>query len=128
MSEPTTPPAGGTCGASGPLHYDASPSGGKGPNGNLAETWNRRASLVSDERVRDASIGRAINCAAEKLPDDYQIEIEIENGAASVTLIDPDANRQPIGVDSDNRLAAEINEAIRAALAESKKDLPRGVE
>jgi Lar family restriction alleviation protein len=31
-----------TCGASGPLHYDASPAGGKGPNGSLAETWNRR--------------------------------------------------------------------------------------
>jgi len=71
--------------------------------------------------AKDAEIGHAIELAAEKLPDGYQIEVSIERGARSVYLVDPDGGSMPMDIDADNRLVAEIKGAIDAAIAREAK-------
>ena len=69
-----------------------------------------------NERLRkDAEIGAAINRAAEELPDRYIVGISVEKDAATVDLACPSGHIKTMGVDGDNRLAAEINAAIDAA-------------
>jgi len=69
-----------------------------------------------NERLRkDAEIGAAINRAAEELPDRYIVGISVEKDAATVDLAYPSGHIKTMGVDGDNRLAAEINAAIDAA-------------
>lgn len=63
----------------------------------------------------DADIGAAIRMAAKDLPENFEVEITVERGAASVYLRTPDAETFCIDVDSDNRLAAEIRSAIDRA-------------
>lgn len=66
---------------------------------------------------RDAAIGRAIQRAAGELPDDWEVELTVERGAASVYLRDPSGAVKAIDVSADDRLPAEIDAAIDAAIA-----------
>lgn len=60
-------------------------------------------------------IGRAIDIAAGSLPDGWNIRIDVERGAAVVLLSDPEGNEEAMDVDADNRIAAEIVDAVRLA-------------
>lgn len=78
--------------------------------------------LPEDRDALDAlEIYKAIQRGAGDLPDGYEVEITVERGSACVVLRDPDGNLQSIDVDSDNRLAAEINAATDAAIAKEPK-------
>ena len=73
------------------------------------------APAVPDDVRRDAEVGAAIERAAKELPPNYFIEIEIENGAATVRLYDDECAR--LGYDADGaNLAGEIRTAIDAAM------------
>lgn len=90
----------------------------------LAENWRMDAKRLERqlaEAQRDAAVGAVIEKAARDLPEYYELEITIECGAASVYLRNPDGETSCIDRDSDNRLAAEINAAIDAAIQEQKK-------
>ena len=98
----------------------------------LVSLWSDRSTLLAkllaaeaelsrarEERAtltRDAAIGAAIQRAAGELPDGWNIAIDVERGAGSVYLHGPD-DSEAMDVDSDNRLAAEINVATDRALA-----------
>jgi len=71
----------------------------------------------AEARGRDAEVGAAIQRAAGELPENFEIEMGIERGSASVYMRNSDAETVCMDVDADNRLAAEINAAIDAALA-----------
>lgn len=68
------------------------------------------------ECERDAQIGAAIQRAAGVLPEHYSLAVWVERGAGWVTLVDPNGKDRGFDVDSDNRLAAEIDAAIDAAM------------
>src|SRR5574343_449826 len=75
---------------------------------------------VPADVARDAAVGAAIERAAGSLPRGYSIEIEIENGAATVRLYDDEVCR--LGYDGDgDTLAGEINTATDTARAVSQK-------
>jgi hypothetical protein len=60
-------------------------------------------------------IGRQLQRAANDLPDLFNIEIDVENGCAGVTLINEDGNRRSFIL--DEHLSDTISEAIDAAIA-----------
>jgi hypothetical protein len=79
---------------------------------------NLNRDRLTDENAalkRDAAVGAAIQRAAKELPYGWEVEICIEQGAGTVVLRDPDGNLTAMDVDSDNRLAAEIDAAADAA-------------
>ena len=81
---------------------------------------NYQPSAPADDVVRDAAVGAAIERAARDLPRHYWIEIEIENGAATVRLYDDECAR--LGYETDGEtLASEINTAIDAAMLAASK-------
>lgn len=85
-----------------------------------AEAAESRAEAEHAARVaaeRDAAIGAAIQRAAGELPDGFNVEISVERGSGSVTILNPDGQLTAMDVDSDNRLAAEIHAAIDAAIS-----------
>lgn len=81
----------------------------------LADPVAPAAQAVADDVVRDAAVGAAIERAAKLLPKDYFIELEIENGAATVRLYDDDCVRLGGYGDFHETLAGEINAAIDAS-------------
>lgn len=62
-------------------------------------------------------IGQEIQRAAGELPIGYNIEIDVENGAGTVSLIDDEGNRTDI--DTDEYLSGAISDAIDAAMSAS---------
>ena len=64
-------------------------------------------------------IGKQIQRAAGELPEHYEVEIMVEQGAGSVTLFNPDGDRKDCGA-SDIGLSYQIEAAIDAAIEESK--------
>lgn len=64
-------------------------------------------------------IGRQLQRAANDLPDLFNIEIDVENGCAGVTLINEDGNRRSFIL--DEHLSDTISEAIDAAIKEQGK-------
>jgi hypothetical protein len=87
-----------------------------------AEASNKRLVVAENAELRkDAEVGSAIEMAAKDLPENFELEITVERGAASVYLRTPDAETVCIDVDSDNRLAAEIRNAIDQARSANDK-------
>ena len=69
--------------------------------------------LGMQNRDEDLELGRAIDNAAGRLPDGWQIEIKIECGSATVMLEGPDGTSH---TDFPREsLADEINEAVEHA-------------
>lgn len=87
----------------------------------LAESWNRRAALQSQDRedaqwcaddVREfRRIGKAINRAATDLPENWGIRISLELGAGTVYLSAPDGAETMIDM-SGEAFSDQISEAI----------------
>jgi hypothetical protein len=50
-------------------------------------------SKLTREEQRWLDLGRAIDSAADKLPDGYEIRVEVEKGAGTVALYDTDCDR-----------------------------------
>ena len=66
----------------------------------------------------EALIGRAINDAATRLPDGWQIDIELECGAGTVYLLDPFGDLIDFDEDSEpfhEKIQAAIRRAIELA-------------
>jgi hypothetical protein len=94
----------------------------------LKETADRITALLqrkmeaeNAELRNDAEIGSAIRMAAKDLPENFELEITVERGAASVYLRTPDEETVCIDVDSDNRLAAEIRNGIDRARSANER-------
>lgn len=77
---------------------------------------------VPDDVVRDAAVGAAIGRAARELPFGYDIRIEIERDAGTVSLYGPDCNEIRLDFDGDT-FAGEINTAVNTALTIHQHDL-----
>jgi hypothetical protein len=73
------------------------------------------ASKLSRLDKENLEIGRQLQRAANDLPDLFNIEIDVENGCAGVTLINEDGNRRSFIL--DEHLSDTISEAIDAAIA-----------
>jgi hypothetical protein len=71
-----------------------------------------------DALRKDALLGAALERAARDLPGDWMVIVELENGAATVRLVNPDGDSAHMDVDADNRIVAEINAAIDNAMDE----------
>lgn len=83
----------------------------------LAATATQRAEAMEADADATA-VGAAIQRAAGELPEDWSISVEIERGSGTVLLYNEGHDAEKVmDVDSDNRLAAEINAAIDAALS-----------
>ena len=67
------------------------------------------------------AIGRAINRAAGELPADGEIRIDIENGAGTVYVYEPQREDHRY-IDSGDVFSAQINAAIDAAIQAAKGD------
>lgn len=64
---------------------------------------------------RDAATERAIQNAADKLPDGYAISLYVENGSGYIDLTDPEGD--PVPVDTDDRsMADQITQATKVAI------------
>lgn len=61
------------------------------------------------------AIGRAIDRAAETLPEGWEIRIAIERDAGWVVFSDPDGNM--FRVDSGEPFSEQINSAVETAIA-----------
>ncbi|AHC48979.1 hypothetical protein [Achromobacter xylosoxidans] len=61
------------------------------------------------------AIGQALNRACAELPEGWQIQIELEKGAGTVTVLDPEYC--PTGVNGGEAFSDTINEAIDTAFA-----------
>lgn len=70
---------------------------------------------VEDDVARDAAIGAAVERAARDLPFGYDIRIEIERDAGTVSLYGPDCEEIRLDFDGDT-FAGEINTAVYTAL------------
>jgi hypothetical protein len=82
-------------------------------------TAHNRAESAERERDalrKDAALGASLERAARDLPGDWMVIIELENGAATVRLVNPDGDSTHIDIDADNRIVAEINAAIDNAI------------
>jgi len=97
----------------------------KGTPAYLQIDWlERRVATLEAENAElrnDAEIGSAIRMAAKDLPENFELEITVERGAASVYLRTPDEETVCIDVDSDNRLAAEIRNGIDRARSANER-------
>lgn len=81
---------------------------------------------MTGEQKRDMLIGRAINRAAEELPEGYEISIDIERGAGIVELWDGEGDSRII--DSGEPFYAQINEAIDSAINAAAQGAKEGGE
>lgn len=77
------------------------------------------AAKLSRLDKENLEIGRQLQRAANDLPDLFNIEIDVENGWAGVTLINEDGNRRSFIL--DEHLSDTISEAIDAAIKEQGK-------
>lgn len=77
------------------------------------------AAKLSRLDKENLEIGRQLQRAANDLPDLFNIEIDVENGCAGVTLINEDGNRRSFIL--DEHLSDTISEAIDAAIKEQGK-------
>lgn len=81
----------------------------------IAET-NREGRIIMDAADKEnLAIGRAINRAAETLPEGWEVCINIERYAGWVVFSDPDGN--VFRVDSGEHFSEQINSAVEAARA-----------
>jgi len=87
----------------------------------FAALIQREMEAENAELRKDAEIGSAIRMAAKDLPENFELEITVERGAASVYLRTPDEETVCIDVDSDNRLAAEIRNGIDRARSANER-------
>ncbi len=78
-----------------------------------------RRGHYDDAKLRD--IGAETYRACGELPFGYEIIIELENGAGSVTLCDPDGEKQCF--EGSDYFANDIRNAIDAAIAAAKGDM-----
>lgn len=71
---------------------------------------------------RHEAIGRAIERAAQVLPDGYTLEIHVKRGSGWVKLRAPDFETYPAAFNAGDSFYDQINDAIDTALAESEGD------
>lgn len=69
----------------------------------------------AETRLHDAKLGSAIENAAGKLPEDWQVVIAVMKGGYSVGLIDPFGNDYEL--DAEESLVDDINNAVAEAIA-----------
>lgn len=63
------------------------------------------------------AIRKAIERACRDLPEGFEINISLERHSGTVYLLPPDTDATiSMDVDADDRLAAEINEAVDGAI------------
>lgn len=84
--------------------------------GSIASILETKPSELDQECLR---IGQEIQRAAGELPEGYNIEIDVEKGAGTVSLIDEEGDRMHI--DIDEYLSSAIREAIDAAAMAKEK-------
>lgn len=89
--------------------------------GHRVRDWADRLSTHPTPEAQEArSAARfyaACQRAAAELPFGYEIRVCLESGSGTVELCDPDGNVTHMDEDADDRLTAEVNAAIDAALA-----------
>lgn len=68
-----------------------------------------------ETRLHEARIGAAIENAASKLPEDWQVHVTIMRDGYSVGLIDPFGGDREL--DGDETLADDINNAVAEAIS-----------
>ncbi len=71
--------------------------------------------MLDEKEKRWLELGKAIEEAAGSLPDGYELHVEVEKGAGSVALYDPDCDR--IEQFEGDTLADQANEAVAYACA-----------
>jgi hypothetical protein len=69
----------------------------------------------TETRLHDAKLGAAIENAAGKLPEDWQVCITVMKGGYSVGLIDPFGNDYELN--AEESLVDDINNAVAEAIA-----------
>ena len=69
--------------------------------------------------ARDAALYCAVQRACAELPEGWEIRIELERSAGTVSLVNPDG--EDVDYPSDHEcMASDINDAIDAAIAAEK--------
>ena len=69
----------------------------------------------------EAAIGRAVNRACEELPFGYDLHIELEKDAGTISLYRPDGEEVDEEFHDCDRFSGEIDNAINVAIAEAEK-------
>ena len=77
----------------------------------------RLVSLLINETPKDMTLEQALEHAAARLPDGWQIRIEIENGAGWVEAIRPDQSTVMMD-DTESDLVEMVLAALRLAFDE----------
>lgn len=69
----------------------------------------------TETRLRDAKLGAAVDNAAGKLPEGWQVIICIMQGGYSVGLLDPFGNDYELS--PEDEMVGDINNAVSQAIA-----------
>jgi hypothetical protein len=76
--------------------------------------------------VPEDAVGSHFYAACERacgeLPDGWEVRVCLENGSGTVELCSPDGFSEYMDVDDDDRLTAEVNAAVDAAIAAQRKE------
>ena len=75
----------------------------------------KRIEAERDAAVKEAGLMRAVNRAANELPNEYELTISVERGAAWVCLYEYKSNSSMDIDGADKTLAEQVDEAIDAA-------------
>lgn len=65
--------------------------------------------------LRHLQLGQALDRVAGELPEGFEVIVELERFAGSVTLIDPDGNEHDCSEDSGETFAGHIERALATA-------------
>lgn len=74
---------------------------------------------LNDFELECLRIGKAVQRAAEELPEAYELQVLVEKGAGTLRLCDPDAENIHLS-DRDGGLSLEIEQAIDTAVQHAK--------
>lgn len=86
----------------------------------MTGTFVHRHHAAIEQNARDAETERAIQSAAEKLPDGYVITLYIEKNSGYIDLTGPDGD--PVSIETaDRSLAEQIVDATRTAIDAAMK-------
>ncbi len=76
--------------------------------------------------VPEDAVGSHFYAACERacgeLPVGWEVRVCLENGSGTVELCSPDGFSEYMDVDDDDRLTAEVNAAVDAAIAAQRKE------
>lgn len=81
----------------------------------VAQARRQGVTIPSRDDARWLALGKAIERAAGELPDGYELTVEVEKGAGTVGLCDPDCNQ--ITEFNGDTLADQVENAIGYARA-----------